>query len=726
MELLQWNVEPTEFPQVPIPEDCPWGQKARAMGLAALYPHQVAVMDVCQRLFQENRSAFIFVPAPTGSGKTLAAYLPVLTCLTDDGPKSLGVYPTNALIDDQFSTLYRYADRLGWDRRKDIQILHAQALDRLAAQVVDPSRIDLIAHTLRSARVVLTNPDILFYLTFFLYPSVGGSLWDAVAYLASFDLWVLDEFHLYDALQQACLFWTIGVRRRIVRSRPTVALLLSATPRASGRLRRWAETLDLEWISLESSFRSMPPTPDGMTRVIQEPVELRVYPGDLEAWEDGAVFQESILPLWEQALQAQPRRRAVFLLESLADTLSFEELYRIRFPSRTVALRTGLVRRGSLEADADLIGNSAVDVGVDLTGDKKRDWLAAVARTAEQAIQRMGRIGRDGRRDPDPPNQVHLIVPGYVFRRLQYRRQQDVASTYTREQLFQMLRDAFVTPTDFEEAARDWAPVVIGAALHGYRDLIGPRDPERAGVWQEILESFRRWWGQDPQEALENFWRKYESPNPYQGLKQGLLSFRGRTPQVVLALRQRDGKWEPPAPYDLFWVLRKCSIEAVLGETEFLRWCQETYRWDDAEADLQRRALRRADPLAYVQAVLMAGPNRKVRLLIESHERSPKISLYRLRFHPCMYEEALRNGDGSLSQLLSRCEEQGVAYPGLLVSKSELARSDLPPLFESVACYVRGRLVRPGRDPYPYAGSMFIGRSAFLMAALLNRSGLSI
>lgn len=55
-----------------------------------------------------NSDAHLILAAGTASGKTEAAFLPVLTCLEEEPPSSLGVLyigPTKALINDQFYRL---------------------------------------------------------------------------------------------------------------------------------------------------------------------------------------------------------------------------------------------------------------------------------------------------------------------------------------------------------------------------------------------------------------------------------------------------------------------------------------------------------------------------------------------------------------------------------------------------------------------------------------------
>ena len=69
------------------------------------------------------------------------------------------------------------------------------------------------------------------------------------------------------------------------------------------------------------------------------------------------------------------------------------------------------------------VGTTTIDVGVDLTGPKSKEFLVCEARSPAQAIQRIGRLGRRGREidSIEIPNTVWLVVPDYVYHFVEQR-----------------------------------------------------------------------------------------------------------------------------------------------------------------------------------------------------------------------------------------------------------------------------------------------------------------
>src|SRR6266436_1563847 len=136
-----------------------------------LYQQQVHQF-VCETL-QQRKTLCLFLVTPTGSGKTLSSYAhSILT-----GEPVLGVYPTNELIADQERALRVEFEASGTNQK----VLR-----------VDSSELD------RWQIVLLTNPDILFYLFFGLYqgqPGIAERLFSLVGDVYS--TFVFDEFHLY-------------------------------------------------------------------------------------------------------------------------------------------------------------------------------------------------------------------------------------------------------------------------------------------------------------------------------------------------------------------------------------------------------------------------------------------------------------------------------------------------------------------------------------------------
>ncbi len=706
-----------------------WKQRLRHMGLDELYEHQIQVLDLVHRHLTTRQQTtgkvhVIWMNAPTGSGKTLAAYLPVLL---DERFCAMGIYPTNALIRDQFHILLGCAQRLYPDADRMIRLLHADAIDRGVAEiemwlqqsghVSHIQRIGIVKTILMDpARIVLTNPDIVFYIAFFLYHSLGGEIWDAVVYLLKrFDLWVLDEFHLYDALQQAMLFWILAVRCRLV-EKPAMVLLMSATPRARDRLYRWTQTLGMTWH--EMTVRTVHEDPpagqsDPRFRVVQEPLHLTVHGAPLDEWQDAAFFTEHLLPEWTHYLENYPEGKALFLLESVADTLEFYMTYRNRQPKREVAAFTGVFRIGDL-TDTDVVGNATLEVGIDLVGNKRKDFLATVARSAEQAIQRVGRIGRAGRPDPFPPNHVHLVVPTHVFFRLEERLQNQ--TLIPRATWMEQMTCAFRIPTDFAAAATQWGPIATYTAFESLVHMLG--HTEEGLQTRNALETvFRQWWHLTPEEAHRQIgsWIRHVDPERSEIAWRErepmatLLSFRGGYPQVIVSIRM-DEHWTEPTSADLFWIIRKCDVLQIMSESEFLQWCQKTFSWDDVELRLRKRAFQRARPVAYAR-VRVSSRTRPVRLCVQ-RKIYRKLHRFRLQFSGKMWDADAPE----LCVLLSRCEEQDVHYVGYLVPhtrSSEFHR--LPHLFPSFQCYY-SRTWGGER----YLGRMFIGRDALLVSSLFQ------
>ncbi len=92
-----------------------------AQGWTELRPIQI---EACRAIFDSD--AHLLIAAGTASGKTEAAFLPVLTRLHEDPPKTVGVMyigPIKALINDQFdrlTDLLKYADIPVWAWHGDV------------------------------------------------------------------------------------------------------------------------------------------------------------------------------------------------------------------------------------------------------------------------------------------------------------------------------------------------------------------------------------------------------------------------------------------------------------------------------------------------------------------------------------------------------------------------------------------------------------------------------
>jgi DEAD/DEAH box helicase domain-containing protein len=167
-ELAYRGEEPARHARTaPIPDQLE-PRVRTAIGVETLYAHQREAWDAAAR------GESLIVTTGTASGKTLAFNLPVLDALARD-PKSraLYLYPTKALVQDQFKVLNRYR----------VAGLNPAIYD-------GDTPIEHRGQIRRSANVILSNPDML---------HIGAlphhDRWADV--LANLRYVVVDEAHVY-------------------------------------------------------------------------------------------------------------------------------------------------------------------------------------------------------------------------------------------------------------------------------------------------------------------------------------------------------------------------------------------------------------------------------------------------------------------------------------------------------------------------------------------------
>src|SRR5262249_9710121 len=146
----------------------------------------------------------IFNMAMTGDGKSLAAYLPALL----DGKSVLAMYPTNELIRDQKQQVDNYLRFFGTSLPVDV--MYSEKLYEIRAEFNLKAQAKAIdQHTLKHS-IVLSNPDIFNLIANYCYVSEHQNP-DALLQriLERFDLFIFDEFHIYDAPQVNSVLTTL-------------------------------------------------------------------------------------------------------------------------------------------------------------------------------------------------------------------------------------------------------------------------------------------------------------------------------------------------------------------------------------------------------------------------------------------------------------------------------------------------------------------------------------
>ncbi len=200
-----------------------------------LYRHQLETMN--------SSSDVIVLDAPTGTGKTLAA----LACVFKRGESAIFIYPTNTLVEDQTRAIQDLILQLGKRVNRiddttnlddalrnvaatdiDLIVLTGAILESVSEGTSKGSVIERIFKTTykeNRMRILLTNPDTL-YLTesgkYHLYQRIAEQL-------DTFQMLVIDEFHLYSGPTLARLFLMLNRFRRTGGSEPKPLLFLSAT-----------------------------------------------------------------------------------------------------------------------------------------------------------------------------------------------------------------------------------------------------------------------------------------------------------------------------------------------------------------------------------------------------------------------------------------------------------------------------------------------------------------
>jgi len=180
--LGRWKTDPTIAPNITawqeIPERKPQFEEfpvgldirikdlLREMNISSLYTHQKAIWDVIEG------GHHVVVSTGTSSGKSLAYQLPIISrALKNSQSRSLLLFPTKALAQDQLSWLKRFPDVLSSTYDGDTPS-NTRSMIRLKTQIV------------------ISNPDML-HLGILPYHIQWAE------FLSNLDFIVLDEIHIY-------------------------------------------------------------------------------------------------------------------------------------------------------------------------------------------------------------------------------------------------------------------------------------------------------------------------------------------------------------------------------------------------------------------------------------------------------------------------------------------------------------------------------------------------
>jgi CRISPR-associated helicase Cas3 len=546
------------------------------------YTHQLRTLDFVRQAIEKRQTICIENTSVTGSGKTLANFASAIL----DGTQTCGIYPTNELMLDQRVSLGQYLDK------KDITLLDSQGLDDI---------IDVHPHMRSHAQALawatgddmrvalLTNPDVLYLAMYDLYGQMFSTFSKSFGervfryMLTNYPVIAFDEFHLYSTKQIANAAFMMGTAKELAPDNPHVFIFSSATPQPL--FKQYVQRLGIEPLSVTDDPLT---TGTGTGRVVCESITINFLPADLLRWQGGDKIRERLNEILQWADSFESKAKGVFIVDSVYEAKRIAAELRMLYQPADIGEVHGymapeeravaLLRRFS-------VGTTTIDVGVDLTGPKSKEFLVCEARSAAQAIQRIGRLGRRGREIDgiEIPNTVWLVVPDYVYQFVEQRAKE--GTVLNRQDLNRLLNEAYLGHEEFTGYTQVYSPLeAVAACERIQRQYFEDTKVQTVATLHRLVPVL---YGKNPpseQEEAEKYyekyrkrqfvvWKKYGSEihNPTSKSKKYYLSdlesFRGGlesdfTVAIYDDLDERQS-FKPVKTYGLPFVLRRTKCEEL-------------------------------------------------------------------------------------------------------------------------------------------------------------------
>ena len=472
------------------------------------YQHQARTLALARKAIADRETICIVNASVTGSGKTLANFASAIL----DGTPTLGVYPTNELIRDQEGALRQYLSQSDVVHVDSVELDHWQDVMKVRGH----SEALLPIVSCWEKRALLTNPDILYLMAYDLYGysyKVGYRERIFQAILNEYPIIAFDEFHLYDAKQVGNVAFIVGVIARLAPNKPHVFIFSSATPR---NVREWAESrlgLRVEEVTDQLSLAG---------RVICEPIDgLTLVPTDLSRWKGLETIQETVWPEVQAYLNNAPISRGVFILDSVYDAKALASWMAAKYGDEAVGEIHGYMDREACAGNLErrfTVGTTTIDVGVDLTGKKAKDFIVFEARSGAQFTQRLGRLGRRGRELAEiaVPNRAWALVPHYVNKFVARQLKDtgvDIQQYLPRNDVLHGVETAYTPKEEFRRYWTVYSPYEAAAAkkriLSAY--LSDRRDVAEENLRRVICELYRGLGRDAPAEQVAHFGKGIEA-----------------------------------------------------------------------------------------------------------------------------------------------------------------------------------------------------------------------
>ena len=373
--------------------------------------HQVDV-------FEKSRNHDIIMDlAPTGTGKTKAG-LSVL--LHNRDRSAIYIAPTNALVEQQTEAAKQFVKDAGLNHfviAASAKEVRAWSNDRVGSRLGEK-----IYNLLRNPAIffpelgeyrpilLVTNPDLFYYATFFAYNRLDR-VNIASTFYNQFATVIFDEFHLYDAKQLVSLFFYLAFSQVFgffENNRKVV--LLTATPDKT----------------CEAALSELKAQGVKIARVDGEAVSDRMIPSqtsvnlEIKPQSDRDSLLDAIANEVKQRFESHPDRNGAIILDSKDHINRLADLLHTKGLGKYIGRITGSTPKGDRKLAAQqpiILATSTVDVGFNFerSPDPVRqnlDWLIFTAHDRAAFWQRIGRVGRVlGKSETNIPSEAIAYLP---------------------------------------------------------------------------------------------------------------------------------------------------------------------------------------------------------------------------------------------------------------------------------------------------------------------------
>jgi CRISPR-associated endonuclease/helicase Cas3 len=338
--------------------------------------------------------------APTGTGKTKAG---LSSLLHQPDRHAIYIAPTNALIEQQTKAAEEFIQSSQGKLKHIVKAVSAKEVRQWSNDRVGSRPGEKLYNLLRNPATIfpevganrplllVTNPDIFYYATFFSYHKLD-KINLATSFYTQFSTIIFDEFHLYDAKQLVSLLFYLtylNIFGFFQAGRKVILLTATPEPACEAALGILAERgVRIKQINGEEGSHQIPS---------QTAVQLEIRP-QVERDEWLKVLADEAA----RRFSAYPDQNGAIILDSKDHINRLADLLKKRGLDQKFGRIHGSTpkeERAWAAQQRIILATSTVDVGFNFERDpaparQNLDWLIFSARDRAAFWQRIGRVGR--------------------------------------------------------------------------------------------------------------------------------------------------------------------------------------------------------------------------------------------------------------------------------------------------------------------------------------------